>query len=159
MTEQYDRWQALTVRRPDDVPSATPLSWLVEKESEHAQLLFNNVLPLDRFPNTERGDAGDVLAVLALGEAIRRDVAYGRGSRVHEALRLGATWSQVAAALDITPDEARTVLQTYADGQRNLWLGYEAERIKPFGFDADTYEAALALVELGDDESAVASAR
>ncbi|MFH8797663.1 hypothetical protein [Streptomyces sp. NPDC017941] len=154
MTEQHDLWQDLTVRRPGDVPAATPLRWLAEKESEHAQRLFNNALPLDRFPNAERGDSGDALAVLALGEAIRRDVDHGRGSSVHRALTLGATWSQVAAALDVTPDEARTILREYAEGQRNLRLGYEAERINPFGFSADQHAAALALVELDDDQAA-----
>ncbi|MDW8803717.1 hypothetical protein P1P68_02555, partial [Streptomyces scabiei] len=148
--------QALTVRRPADVPAATPLSWLAEKETEYALRLFNNVLPVDRFPDADRGDAGDALA---LGESIRRDVEYGRGSRVHQALTLGATWSQVAAALDVTPEDARTVLRAYADGQHQLWLGYEKEGVKPFGFDADQHAAALALLDLGDDETAAAVTR
>lgn len=152
MTDAHEHWQNRTVQRPGDVPAATPLSWLAEKESNHAQRLFSNVLPVDRFPNAERGTADDALAVLALREAIRRDLDYGRGNRVHEALTLGATWTQVAAALDIPADEARAMLQEYADGQRNLWLGYEAERIKPFGFTAEQHTEALALCELGDNE-------
>ena len=152
-TDQYAHWKSLEIRRPDDVPAATPLSWVTEKESDHAQRLFRNALPIDRFPNADRGTAADALAVLALREAVRRDVECGRGNRVHEALTLGATWTQVAAALDIPVDEARALLREYADGQRNLWLGYEAERIKPFGFDTDQHAAALALCELGDDET------
>lgn len=156
MTDQYDAWKGLEIRRPDEVPAATPLSWITEKESEHAQRLFHNALPMDRFPNAERGTVDDALAVLALRAAALRDLEYGRGNRVHEALTLGATWTQVAVALDVPVDEARSVLREYADGQRNLWLGYEAERIKPIGFDADKYTAALALCELGDDETATA---
>ncbi|MFI2207665.1 hypothetical protein ACH47Z_44890 [Streptomyces sp. NPDC020192] len=159
MTEQHDRWETLEIRRPDDVPSATPLSWLAAKESDHAQRLFRNLLPADFPHEVERGTADDALAVLALRESIRRDVEHGTGNRVHEALTLGATWTQVAAALDIDPGRARELLRAYADGQRRLWVGYEEEGIKPFGFSADQHTAALALCELGDDESAPAVAR
>jgi hypothetical protein len=152
MTDQHDHWEALEIRRPDDVPSATPLSWLAAKESDHAQRLFRNLLPVDRFPDAERGSADDALAVLALRESIRRDVEHGRGNRIHEAMTLGATWTQVSAALDVDPGQARALLREYADGQRRLWVGYEEEGIKPFGFSADQHTAALALCELGDDE-------
>lgn len=152
MTEQHDRWKTLEIRQPDQVPAATPLSWLAEKESDHAQRLFRNLLPVDRFPNAERGTADDALAVLALRESIRRDVEHGTGNRIHEAMTLGATWTQVAAALDIEAGQARELLRAYADGQRRLWVGYEQEGIKPFGFSADQHAAVLALCELGDDE-------
>ena len=152
MTEQHDQWDALEIRRPDDVPSATPLSWMAAKESDHAQRLFRNLLPIDRFPDADRGTADDALAVLALRESIRREVEYGTGCRVHEALTLGATWGQVAAALDVDPGQAREVLRAYADGQRRMWVRNEEDGIKPFGFDADQYAAVLALCELGDDE-------
>lgn len=159
MTEQHDQWDALEIRRPGDVPAATPLSWMVAKESDHAQRLFRNLLPVDRFPDADRGTADDALAVLALRESIRREVEYGTGCRVHEALTLGATWAQVAAALDVDPGQAREVLRAYADGQRNMWRRNEEDGIKPFGFSADQHAAALALCELDDDESASAVAR
>lgn len=152
MTDQHDHWEALEIRRPDQVPAATPLSWLAEKESDHAQRLFRNLLPIDRFPDADRGTADDALAVLALRESIRRDIEHGTGNRVHEALTLGATWSQVAAALDIEAGQARDVLRKYADGQRNMWVRNEEEGRKPLGFSADQHTAALALCELGDDE-------
>jgi hypothetical protein len=158
MTDQHDHWEGLEIRQPGDVPSATPLSWLAAKESDHAQRLFNNMLPLDRFPNADRGTAADALAVLALRESMRRELEYGTGNRIHEALKLGATWGQVAVALDVDPGGARELLRAYADGQRHLWLGYEEERIKPFGFSADQHTAALALCELDDDESALREA-
>lgn len=152
MTDQRDQWEALEIRRPDDVPVPTPLTWQVEKHTVHSDRLMNNMLPADFPYEVERGTADDALAVLALRESIRRDIEHGTGNRVHEALRLGATWRQVAAALDIDPGKARELLRAYADGQRNLWLGYEEQRVKPLGFSADQHAAALALCELGDDE-------
>ncbi|MEJ8640124.1 hypothetical protein [Streptomyces sp. MS2.AVA.5] len=110
MTE-YDRWKALQIRRPDDVPGPTPLRWQAEKAGEHADRLSNNRLPAD-FPHpVERGTADDALAVLALRESIRRDVEAGRGSSLHEAMTLGATWTETAAALDVSTDEARQLLR------------------------------------------------
>ena len=158
MTEQRDQWNALEIRRPDDVPATTPLAWQIEKHTEHNDRLTNNVLP-DDFPyEVERGTAGDALAVLALRESIRRDIEHGTGNRVHEALTLGATWGQVATALGVDPEQARALLREYANGQRNLWLGYEGQRVKRFGFSAEQHAAALALCELADDESATATA-
>lgn len=142
MTEQHDQWQALAVRRPDDVPTITPLSWMAEKQRGHAERVSNNALP-SNFPyDLERGDAGDALAVLALGEAIRRDVEHGRGSRVHEALTLGAT-----------PDEARELLREWAADQRHLYAGdVERSAVQPLGLDDDAHVAVLALCALGDDQ-------
>lgn len=152
MTEQRDQWEALEIRRPGDVPVPTPLAWQIEKHGVHSDRLMNNILPVDFPYEVERGTADDALAVLALRESIRRDIESGTGNRVHEALTLGATWRQVAAALDIEVGQAREVLRSYADRQRQLWLGYEEQRVKPFGFSADQHAAALALCELGDDE-------
>ncbi|MDX3579941.1 hypothetical protein [Streptomyces sp. FL07-04A] len=152
MTEQRDQWDALEIRRPDDVPVPTPLTWQVEKHTVHSDRLMNNVLPADFPYEVERGTADDALAVLALRESIRRDIEHGTGNRVHEALTLGATWRQVAAALGVDPGRAREVLRAYADGQRNMWRRNEAEGRKPFGFSADQHAAAVALCELGDDE-------
>lgn len=153
-TAQHEDWTRLEIRRPEDVPPATPLSWQVEKVSRHEDRLFRNRLPAHSPRQVERGDAGDALAVLALRESIRREMEWGRGNRVHEALELGATWRQVAAALGIAPHEARRFLREYADGQRELWLGYEQQGVKPFGFTAEQHAAVLAMCELGDDESA-----
>ncbi|CAL9352695.1 hypothetical protein SUDANB106_00500 [Streptomyces sp. enrichment culture] len=83
---------------------------------------------------------------------------WGRGNRLYEALELGATWQQVADALDVAPHEARQLLQGYTDGQHNLWLSYEQQGVRPFRFTAEQHAAALALCELGDDEPAVRAA-
>jgi hypothetical protein len=162
-TPEYERWTALEIRRPDDVRTSpggpVPLTWMAEKHSHHADRLANRMLPED-FPHpVERGDAGDALAALALREAIRRDMELGRGNRIHEALRLGATWSQVAAALDVTPGEARELLRAYADGQQHLYRG-DVERglSRPLGFSPEEHAATVALCELADDQSAAAVA-
>lgn len=49
----------------------------------------------------ERGTAADALAVIALRESIRRDVEHGRAVHAREALELGASWEDVAAAIVI----------------------------------------------------------
>jgi len=155
-TDAYKDFQALQVRRPDDLPPAVPLTWQVEKHSQHEERLSNRRLPADFPHEVERGTAADALAALALGEAIRRTALHFRPSTVHEALQLGATWNEVAAALDCTPDEARDVLRAYADGQRRLYEGDERGGRRPLGFTAEQHQEAHALTELGDDESAAA---
>ncbi|MBT2898522.1 hypothetical protein [Streptomyces sp. McG3] len=153
MTTEHDHWKAQTVRRPDDVPPGTPLLWQIEKLTEHSDRLMNNDLPADFPYKVERGDVGDALAAIALRESMHRDIEHGRGTRVHDAIKLGATWSELATALDITTDAARALLRTWADGQHNLYQHYvDRGDTRPVGFDPDKYAALLALTELGDDE-------
>lgn len=153
-TPEYERWKSLPIRRPDDVPVATPIAWHVEKLTEHNDRLMNNALPADFKYPVQRGDAGDALAAIALRESIHRQVEQQRGSRVREAIELGATWSEVAAALDVTPDDARTLLRQWANGQNHLYRG-DVERAmdNPLGLSPERHAAVLALTELGDDES------
>lgn len=164
-TPEYERWDALTVRRPDDVRTAdggpVPLAWQGEKRTRHNDRLMNSRLPADFPHQVERGDAGDALACLALEESIRRDVESVRASRVREALELGATWSEVAATIDVTPDDARALLRQWADAQHHvLYLrDVEAGRERPLGLDTEAYATVLAVCELGDDEAAPAGAR
>lgn len=158
-TPEHDRWNSLTVRRPDDVRTApggpVPLTWQMEKLSQHDDRLSNNRLPADFPYDIERGDAGDALAALALRESIRQDIEHGRGSRVHEAMELGATWNEVAAALTVTPDEARTLLRQWASGQHHLYRGNVERAIdNPLGLSPEQHAAVLALTELADDERA-----
>ncbi|MGY5099446.1 hypothetical protein [Streptomyces sp. 900105245] len=149
-TDDHDRWKALTVRRPGDVPAATPLAWLVEKFTGHNDRLMNNALPADVTRPVQRSDAGDALAALAL----HHDIEVQRASRVREAIELGATWSQVAAALDITPDAARALLRDWAQGQHRLHRD-DVDRglARPLGLSSEGYAAVLALTELGDDQA------
>ncbi|MBZ6086592.1 hypothetical protein KVH15_37110 [Streptomyces olivaceus] len=159
MTAEHDAWNALDIRRPGDVPAFTPLTWLLEKETEHSHRLGNNALPTDFPHQVERGTAADALAALALREAVRRRVDQERAVRVREALTLGATWSQLAAALDVTPDEARALLRDWAEGQHQLHRGDVADgRPRPFGLDDQAHAAVLALCELDDDQAAAVPA-
>lgn len=157
-TPEYEHWQALQVRRPDDVRTtkggAVPLMWQMEKHVEHNDRLMNNALPADFKYQVQRGDAGDALACLALRAAMRRDMEAQRDSSIREAIELGATWNQVADALDSTPDEARDLLRAWAEGQhRVLYLkDVQDGRDRPLGLDTEAYAAVLALTELGDDE-------
>lgn len=154
-TPEYQRWQGLTVRRPEDVRTApggpVPLLWQIEKHTEHHDRLMNLRLPADFPHEVVRGDASDALAVLALCESIRRDVDNGRAHTVRQALDLGASWPEVAAALGVEVDEAREVLRSWADGQRSLWVWYEEKGERPFGLDVEEYAAVLALCEAGSD--------
>lgn len=153
--DEHERWKSLTIRRPGDVPAATPLAWQIAKHTEHNDRLMNLALPADFKYEVERGDVGDALSVIALRESMRHDIEAGRGVRVREAIELGATWSEVAAALDVTPDDARALLRQWAEGQHNLHRSdVEHGEKRPLGIDADRYAAMLALTELGDDESA-----
>ncbi|MCA6091061.1 hypothetical protein LE181_02605 [Streptomyces sp. SCA3-4] len=152
-TDAYKHWQELQVCRPSDVPLATPLTWLAEKHQEHADRLTNRLLPAE-FRQEEQGTADDALAVLALREAIRRETDYGRGAHLRDALQLGATWNQAAAALDLTPDEARRLLRAWAEGQRHQYTESEERGEQPLGLTTEQHTAVLALTELADDEPA-----
>ncbi|MGW7095746.1 hypothetical protein [Streptomyces sp. NPDC054874] len=158
-TPEYVRWNDLAVRRPDDVRRISggriPLSWQMEKRVEHVDRLMNRTLPAD-FPDpVERGGADDVLAVLALSESIRRDLMARRGGDIREAILLGASWAEVAAAMDTTPDEARAVLRDWTDRQHSLHQIDAA----PGGprlpaVEEDRHAAVLALIGLADDQRA-----
>ncbi|MEU1121840.1 MULTISPECIES: hypothetical protein [unclassified Streptomyces] len=114
----------------------------------------NRLLPPEDFPYpAERGEVGDALALLALRETMRRALDLGPGFGIQHALTLGATWREIAAALDTTPDKARELLREHADGQRVLHIeesehGHE----RPRGFTGSQYAAVYALTELGDDD-------
>lgn len=154
-TPEHEHWNNLAVRRPDDVRTMTggpvPLSWQMEKRVDHVDRLSNRMFSADFPYEVERGDAGDALAALALAESLRRDLAAHRVGDIRTALQLGATWTEVADALDTTPHEARTALRAWADGQRRLYTGdVERGRARPLGLDADRYAVVLALTELDD---------
>lgn len=152
-TEQYRGWKATHVRTPADVPTGTPLLWLAERHSEHTGRLLNRDLPPDLGRRIGRGGQDDALALLALGVEIGRTVAVRRGNALHRALLLGATWAEAAAALDVTPAEARTLLHEWADRQNRVHTAETAEgRSRPLGISTADHTTALALIELGDHE-------
>ncbi|MFF1717159.1 hypothetical protein [Streptomyces sp. NPDC058268] len=156
-TPEYEVWNGLAVRRPDDVRMISggrvPLSWQMAKRVGHVDRLMNRTLPAD-FPDpVERGGAGDVLAVLALSESIRRDLNARRAGDIREAILLGATWSEVAAAIDTTPDEARAILRDWTERQHGLYqIDAEPGETQRLVVEEDRHAAVLALLELADDQ-------
>lgn len=149
--DAYQHWKAKAIRRPDDVTTTTPLSWQVEKYGEAEQRLTFRHLPPPTRP-TDLATSTDALAVLALGESIRRTVVRYRGGTVHAALELGATWAEVATALNCTPDEARATLRSYAEEQRQRHEGDRMAGQNPTGLSPEQYRSVLELAELDDDE-------
>lgn len=150
----HEVWPTLTIRRPRDVPGGTPLLWMAERHSEHSHRLANRDLPAD-FPHpVERGDAGDALAVLALGVEIERAAARWRAITIRTALECGATLRQVADALDNSPEAVRTDLLLWADSQHNLWCSDAAAgRERPLGIDAEAWVRIVALARRGDNDT------
>ena len=74
--------------------------------------------------------AAEHLEMLALGEAIA--FYYRHPSQVDGAVRAGATWAQIAAARNTTPEAARDAYREWADGQHTY-----------AGMGDDEYAAAL----------------
>ena len=57
----------------------------------------------------------ELLETLALGEVIAR--YYRHPCQVDHAVRVGATWEEIAAATDMTPDAARAAYREWVEGQ------------------------------------------
>ena len=70
------------------------------------------------------------LEMLALGEAIA--FYYRHPAGVHDAVKAGATWEQIAAARNTTPEAARAAYREWAEGQHTY-----------AGMDDAEYAAAL----------------
>ncbi|MEV0027333.1 hypothetical protein AB0H45_35135 [Streptomyces atroolivaceus] len=133
MTDAYEHFQTIEIRTPDDVPPATPLVWQIERIDVHEQRGL-------------RGTADDALAVLALRENVRRELQR-TGLYISDARRMGATWEQIAAALDITEDDARERLRTWADGQDRLYRRDVADgRERPIGISSERHAEIVADV-------------
>lgn len=130
MTDAYDHFQTLDIRTPTDVPPATPLEWQIERISVHERRGL-------------RGTADDALTVLALRESVRRELER-TGLYISDARRMGATWEQIATALDITEDAARERLRTWAEGQEQLYRRDVADgRERPIGIDSERHAEIL----------------
>ncbi|MFF3842559.1 PLD nuclease N-terminal domain-containing protein [Streptomyces sp. NPDC001930] len=147
----HEEWQARVIRRPDDVGYGILLHRKAEKYFEHHHRLMDWHVPSGCHTG-EAAAAGDALAVLALGESIHRTVMSDRPWSVHDALKLGATWNEVAAALDGTTDEARAILRTYAEIQRHQYEETAMTGYRPSGYSPEEYRSVLALIQLGDDD-------
>ncbi|MGW9439625.1 hypothetical protein [Streptomyces sp. NPDC055607] len=142
--------QAAEIRRPGDVAAGTPLSTLAERHTEAGLRLLSNLLPADYPHPVDRGDAGDALAALALGEAIRRTLGAQRGNGIRQALDLEASWDDVAAALDTTVPAAVNELRAWAEGQHHLFHTLRAEDPdNRIGLNREAYDEVMRWVAFG----------
>ena len=82
------------------------------------------------------------LELLALGEALARH--YRHPAQVHDAVRAGATWQQVAAATGGDPDQARQVYRAWAEGQHRLRQDFPGGAL---GLGDEEYAAAVKAAE------------
>ncbi|MFE7839826.1 hypothetical protein ACFU53_28335 [Streptomyces sp. NPDC057474] len=83
---------------------------------------------------------GEALELLALGEVIARKALYGRQLSVRSARRVGASWSQIGAALGTTKQAAWEA--------HKRWIDEQAERDDDpghWGWDEDAIAAPHAL--------------
>ncbi|MFE5942066.1 PLD nuclease N-terminal domain-containing protein [Streptomyces sp. NPDC056480] len=147
----HEEWQDRVIRRPDDVGYGILLQQKAEKYFEHHHRLMDRHVPAGCHTGVA-ATAGDALAVLALGVAVHRTVLSDRPWSVRDAMTLGATWNEVAAALDGTTGEARAVLRTYAEVQRQQYLETEMTGYRPSGYSPEEYGSVLALIRLADDD-------
>ncbi|MEV5103754.1 hypothetical protein ACFQ7G_24865 [Streptomyces massasporeus] len=85
-----------------------------------------------------------------------RDIEAGRGVGVHEAMTMGATWSEVAAALDITPNDAAPCCARGRPGRTTCTRATSKQAVSSRSgwTDGDQHAAVIALCELVDEETA-----
>ena len=95
------------------------------------------------------------LEVLATGEVVAR--MYRHPANVARALEAGATWEQVAAALDCDEAQARQDYRNWAEGQHRLWAGEYGGGGK-FGMNDAEYAEALARADVTAGGPGVAKA-
>ena len=82
------------------------------------------------------------LELLALGEALARH--YRHPVQVHDAVRAGATWQQIAAATGGDPDQARQAYRAWAEGQHRLRQDFPGGAL---GLGDEEYAAAIKAAE------------
>src|SRR5262249_61130381 len=95
------------------------------------------------------------LEVLATVEVVAR--TYRHPANVDRALEAGATWEQVAAALDCDEAQARQAYRKWAEGQHRLWAG-EYGGGGEFGMNDAEYAEALAQADVAADVPGAAKA-
>jgi hypothetical protein len=102
---------------PDDLESefslttaATRLDWLSRRDGGEAALQqAGHGDPDDWSSIRDAGtslDEHEALELLALGEVVARKAHDSRAVGIRAALRRGAGWDDIAAALDVTPQQA-----------------------------------------------------
>jgi hypothetical protein len=99
------------------------------------------------------GDAGkyqpltteEQLEILAAGEMLAR--YYRHPALIHQAVKAGASWSQIAAATGSDEVQVRQGYREWADGQHRLYTGYQGQ----FGMDDAEHAAAISRAASGSE--------
>ncbi len=81
--------------------------------------------------------AAEHLEVLAVGEVLARH--YRHPAHVDEAVKTGASWSQIAEAVGSDEAQVRQQYREWADGQHELYICYQGK----FGMNDAEYAAAV----------------
>jgi hypothetical protein len=132
IVELQERYQELT-RRALDVRSVELLRERGEYDPDRHGM-----------PRSEPLTAAEWSLVLAYGRAIAK--YYDHPANVHQAVRAGLSWQDVAEAIGADPAQARAEYRAWAAGQRQLNAREPGSRI---GMTADAYAEALALADDG----------
>jgi hypothetical protein len=88
----------------------------------------------------------DHLRMLALSEAIARRARNFRGLEIHDAVRAGATWSQVATALGTSVATVQNAYRRWVEGQHRL-NQVSAEWDRRLGLDERACAEAMARLD------------
>jgi hypothetical protein len=110
----------VAIATPDDVP-ATGLWLLADRRERHIARFAGQA--------TAGASAADALAALALGVVIRRKLDDQEQRLVLEGRRHGATWEQLAGALNVAdPEQVRSAFMAWSqqltDGEATEALHY-----------------------------------
>lgn len=134
----WRRWTPSEIRSQGQVPYfESTLPQLVAAYTDVVVAL----LVADREADHPHPGEGAELARLALGAEIARNVSSARGVGIRAARTAGATWREVADALDVTEAAARDEFAAWINGQS--WY-YARSGI---GLDPDEAAAARCFLE------------
>ncbi|MER7126710.1 hypothetical protein [Micrococcus luteus] len=122
------------ITSPRDIPPTMSVSGMFERYTELSTRSY-----VARTEDSAPLTVAEHLELLTLGESIARILRHP--ADVHHALQAGATWRQIADALDVTEQDARLAYRRWADGQRAL---HEHCGI---GLDETEHAAAIARAE------------
>ncbi|MFJ5839814.1 hypothetical protein ACIQGO_24160 [Streptomyces shenzhenensis] len=98
---------------PGDVPSADVVE-MAHRRRRHQDRIAGTVRGLPP-EETVTADGSDAIAALVLGTAITVQISDEQSPLMRQALQHGRTWSEIATATGLTPDQARAAYTAWAD--------------------------------------------
>jgi hypothetical protein len=137
-----------------DLRMPPPLSELVE---QHSALNLRDVLSRHRDSEPTLGmraeplTAEEHLTKLALSEAIARRALQFRGLEIDDAVRAGAAWPEVAAAIGVPVADAQATYRRWVEGQHHLNESSAGSGPRP-GLDDRAHAEAVARLDAPEAE-------